>query len=58
MVVVAHPELEKGNKEYPGQFQKAVTAHMKELTAEELAEMEKTKEEWQAAGPPIDVRLK
>jgi hypothetical protein len=58
MVVAAHPEAEKGDKEYPGQFQKALTAHMKELTAEELTEMETTREEWQGAGPPIDVQLK
>lgn len=57
-VVAAHPELEKGDKEYPGKFQKALTTLMKELTAEEMAEMEKTREEWQGAGPPIDVRLK
>ena len=58
MVLAAHPEMEKGDKEYPGKFQMALTAHMKELTDEELAEMEKTREEWQGAGPPIDVRLK
>lgn len=58
MVVTAHPGLEKGDKEYPGQFQKALTVLMKELTDEELTEMERTREEWQGAGPPIDVRLK
>jgi hypothetical protein len=58
MVMATHPDLEKGDKEYPGQFQKALTTYMKELTEEELAELERTREEWQRAGPPIDVRLK
>jgi hypothetical protein len=31
---------------------------MKDLTDEELEEMEVIRAEWQATGPPIDVRLK
>jgi hypothetical protein len=58
MVVKAAPDLEKGDKGYPGHFQKAVTAVMQGLTSEELAEMEQIREEWQATGPPIDVRLR
>lgn len=58
MVMVAHPELEKGDKDYPGEFQKKLTIYMKELTEKELEEMETIREEWQGAGPPIDVRLK
>jgi hypothetical protein len=31
---------------------------MQGLTDEEMEEVEKTKEEWQESGPPIDMRLK
>lgn len=58
MVVADVPEMHKGNKAYPGHFQKALTALMKNLTDDELEEMEKIRVEWQTAGPPIDVRLK
>jgi hypothetical protein len=58
MVVANAPEIQKGEKGYPGQFQKALTSFVETLTAEELDEMEKIREEWQSAGPPVDVRLK
>lgn len=58
IVKKTNPGIEKGDKAYPGHFQKAVTSLMKDLTAEELEEMETLRAEWQDAGPPIDVRLK
>ena len=58
VVVAANPEVEKGDKNYPGHFQKGLTAIMKALTTEEMEDMERIREEWQNAGPPIDVRLK
>jgi hypothetical protein len=50
--------IQKGDKAYPGLFQKAVTEHIKGLSDDELEEMEATRDEWQSSGPPIDVRLK
>ena len=58
MVMSAAPDVEKGNKAYPGHFQRCLTALMKTLTAGELEEVERTQEKWQNDGPPIDVRLK
>ncbi len=57
-VKAMNPDVEKGDKGYPGHFQKALTAIMEELTDEELEEMEATRAEWQKSGPPIDVQLK
>jgi hypothetical protein len=50
--------IQKGDKTYPGLYQKAVTEHIKGLSDDELEEMEATRDEWQSSGPPIDVRLK
>lgn len=58
MVKTLNPDMEKRDKAYPGLFQKALTSLMKDMGSEELEEMETTRTEWQAAGPPIDVRLK
>lgn len=52
------PDLETGDKSYPGLYQRALTEVMQGLTDEEMEEVEKTKEEWQESGPPIDMRLK
>lgn len=57
-VVAADPDVEKGDKTYPGHFQKGLTSVMNALTKEEMEEMERIREEWQNVGPPIDVRLK
>jgi hypothetical protein len=58
MVKALNTDMEKGDKTYPGHFQKALTTLMNELTNEELEEMETTRSEWQKSGPPIDVQLK
>jgi signal recognition particle subunit SEC65 len=58
LVKTMAPDIEKGDKRYPGHFQKALTRIMEDLTDEEMEEMEAVRDEWQATGPPIDVRLK
>ena len=58
MVKEMHPDVEKGHKAYPGCFQKALTVLMKDLTEEEMQEMETVCSEWKLSGPPMDVRLK
>ena len=58
MVLVQHPDVEKGNKSYPGLFQKAVTEYIGGLGEDEKAEFEKIKEEWQTRSPPREVQLK
>jgi signal recognition particle subunit SEC65 len=58
MVKASDPDMEKGDKAYPGHFQKALTSLIKDLSPEELEEMEAIRGEWQSNGPPIDVRLK
>ena len=52
------PDAQKGDKEYPGLFQQALTILMKGLTDDEVEELEKTRKEWQEIGPPMDVRLR
>lgn len=52
------PEVEKGSSEYPGLFQKSVSKYIRNLSADELNEMETTRKEWQENGPPRDVQLK
>ena len=58
MVMLSTPDVEKGDKAYLGHFQKSLMALMKDLTTEELEEMEGLQDKWQKDGPPIDVRLK
>jgi len=58
LITSKHPGLQKGDKAYPGIYQKAVTEFMTNMTKEETQEMEELLEEWQAEGPPLDVRLK
>jgi hypothetical protein len=58
MIVTDHPEVQKGQKGYPGYFQKALTELKNDMTDEEVQELETIREEWQTAGPPIDVRLR
>jgi hypothetical protein len=53
-----HPDVQKGDKEYPGLFQQALSMCMKGLTSDELAELEQTRKDWQESGPPMDVRLR
>ena len=57
-VSTAHPDIEKGDKKYPGYFQKAVTKHISEMTKVETDEMGRIRDEWQNKGPPLDVQLK
>ena len=53
-----NPDVQKGDKEYPGLFQQALTMCMKRLTDDEVAQLEQTRTEWQDSGPPMDVRLR
>src|SRR5260221_5689816 len=53
MVVAATPEMQKGDKAYPGHFQKALMALMKDLTKEELEKMEGIRVKWQMEGPSL-----
>jgi hypothetical protein len=54
----SHPDLHRGDKSYPGIYQQAVTELMRNMSDEENQEMQELLEEWQAEGPPLDVRLK
>jgi hypothetical protein len=58
MVIEKTPGIKKGEKGYPGEFQKCLTVYMSRMDDEEIEGMEKTREEWQASGPPMDVRIK
>ena len=57
-VSAEHPNIEKGDKSYPGCFQRSVTKYISELGPEEREEMEKIRMEWQNRGPPVEVRLR
>jgi hypothetical protein len=39
-------------------YQQTVSKYMKNMSQEETQEMQEMQEEWQAEGPPLDVRLK
>jgi len=58
IVESTHPDIPKGNKEYPGLFQKAVTEYVREMSDQEAREMEQIRMEWQDSGPPEDVQLR
>jgi len=52
------PNIKKGDKEYPGVFQKSLTEYMSGMNDEEKEEMERKRTEWQESGPPMDIRIK
>jgi nitrate/nitrite-specific signal transduction histidine kinase len=58
MVNSDHPDVRKGDKEYLGLFQKAVSEYLQELPDNEKAEIEQIRSEWQDKGPPEDVQLR
>jgi signal recognition particle subunit SEC65 len=58
IITSQHPDLHRGDKTYPGIYQQAVTEYMTNMSDEETQEMQELLEEWQAEGPPLDVRLK
>ena len=53
-----YPDVQKGEKDYPGLFQKCLTEYLREISSEEMEEMEKIRDEWQLAAPPVDIQLK
>jgi uncharacterized protein len=58
IIASSHPDLNRGDKSYPGIYQQAVSEYMRNMSDEERQEMQELLEEWQAEGPPLDVRLK
>ena len=58
MVIKDHPDVPKGDKRYPGFFQKAMSEYLKNMTDDERETMEKTREDWQNDCPPMDIRLR
>lgn len=58
IITAEHPDLHRGDKSYPGIYQQTVSKYMKNMSQEETQEMQEMQEEWQAEGPPLDVRLK
>lgn len=58
LVTSEHPDLHKGDKRYPGLYQQVLTEYMRDMSDEDTQEMEELRAEWQAEGPPLDVRLK
>jgi len=58
IITSSYPDLHRGDKSYPGIYQQAVSEYMRNMSDEERQEMQELLEEWQAEGPPIDVRLK
>ena len=58
LVLEKNPDVQKGDKAYPGLFQQALTELKNSLSRDELDEVETTAKEWQEAGPPMDVRLR
>ena len=57
-IVQLSTETEKGDTNYPGEFQKALSIYMRRMSDEEKANFEKIREEWQEKGPPLDIQLK
>jgi signal recognition particle subunit SEC65 len=53
-----NPDIEKGDKAYPGLFQKSLTRYMEGMEKSEEEELQKIRKEWQDSGPPVDVQLK
>lgn len=58
MVTAENPEVQKGARNYPGLFQKALTQYMEGMEKTEIEDMESLLTEWQERGPPPDVQLR
>ena len=53
-----YPDLHKSDKTYPGIFQQAVTEVMTQMDDAEAKRMQDELSDWQADGPPLDLRIK
>lgn len=58
LITAQNPDIEKGDKRYPGLYQKALSDYMSHMSNDEKVEMQVVLEEWQAEGPPLDVQLR
>jgi len=58
MVASRNPNIEKGDKSYPGLFQKALTQYMGRMDQPEKDRLETIRGGWQETGPPVDVQLR
>jgi len=53
LIKSTHPNLEKGDKTYPG-----LTVYMNGLDSEDKKALEGEMERWQREGPPMELRIK
>ena len=53
-----YPDMARGDKAYPGLYQRELSEIMARMSAEDMAEMQELQAEWEANAPPIDVRLR
>ena len=53
-----HPGIEKGDKSYPGLYQKCLSTYIKSMSEQEQEEMKELQVTWQEEGPPMDLWLK
>ncbi|MDX6295882.1 MAG: hypothetical protein QOH50_5052 [Kribbellaceae bacterium] len=58
LVKELHPDLEKGDKAYPGCYQKTLSRYIESLSGQELEELQLEQQNWQNEGPPMEYRLK
>ena len=58
LIKSTHPNLEKGDKTYPGLYQKCLTVYMNGLDSEDKKALEGEMERWQREGPPMELRIK
>jgi hypothetical protein len=58
LIKLTYPEVEKGDKSYPGHYQKCLSTYVKSLGKEEKAAFEGERVKWQQEGPPMELRTR
>ena len=58
LIKSTHPNVEKGDRTYPGLYQKCLTTYMNGLDSEDRKSLEGQMERWQREGPPMELRTK
>ena len=53
-----YPNMARGDKAYPGLYQRELSELMARMSLEDKAEMQEVQAEWEAIALPIDVRLR
>jgi hypothetical protein len=58
LIKSTYPEVQRGDKAYPGCYQKCLTAYVNSLSKEDKVAFQEKRDKWQEQGPPMELRMR